>query len=146
MSERNHAKAELQLLIKLNNIKSYTRNEAEFTEVMSISNQFYFSFVQRSRNFSNDDWLESFNVTIGNKLVDVPGRVLKTPGILYGEVGVEPGYFLSNLCRSNRLRKLFKLIRNGELGVLIQLKFCEIPQASFLIAFRFYHLTWAASF
>ena len=45
MSERNHAKAELQLLIKLNNIKSYTRNEAEFTEVMSISNQFYFSFV-----------------------------------------------------------------------------------------------------
>ena len=58
---------------------------------------------------------EIFQTMIGNTLVDVPGRVLKTPGILYGEVGVEPGYFLSNLCRSNRLQKLFKLIRNGEL-------------------------------
>ena len=35
---------------------------------------------------SNDDFMESFNVTVGNTMLEVPGRILKTPVIVYGEV------------------------------------------------------------
>lgn len=35
---------------------------------------------------SNDDFMESFNVTVGKALLEVPGRILNTPDIIYGEV------------------------------------------------------------
>ena len=39
-------------------------------------------------NFRNEQWLKTFEVVIGDSLLDVPGRILQTPGIIYGQVGV----------------------------------------------------------
>ena len=43
---------------------------------------------KRLTNFQNDQWLQTFEVVVGDKLLDVPGRILQTPGIIYGQVGV----------------------------------------------------------
>ena len=43
---------------------------------------------KRSANFGNDEWLKAFEVVVGKKLLEVTGRILQTPGIIYGQVGV----------------------------------------------------------
>ena len=45
-------------------------------------------FFKRLTNFRNDEWLRTFEVVVGEKLVDVTGRILQTPSIIYGKVGV----------------------------------------------------------
>ena len=32
--------------------------------------------------------MRTFEVVIGDNMLDVPGRILQTPGIIYGQVGV----------------------------------------------------------
>ena len=43
---------------------------------------------KRSTNFRNDEWLKTFGVTVRAIMLNVPGRILQTPGIIYGKVGV----------------------------------------------------------
>ena len=43
---------------------------------------------KRSANFRSNERVKTFEVVIGNNLLDVPGRILQTPGIIYGQVGV----------------------------------------------------------
>ena len=55
-------------------------------------------FFKRLTNFRNDQWLEAFEVVVGDRMLDVPGRILQTPGIIYGQVGIEFESLLNNLC------------------------------------------------
>lgn len=69
-------------------------------------------------NLRNDVCLETFNVRVGKTMLDVPGRILETPGIIYKQVGDESRSFFSNSCFCDRMQKLFKEIKNRELKVL----------------------------
>lgn len=57
--------------------------------------------------------MKTFEVEVGDKLLDVPGRVLETPSILYDQVGVESRSFFSNLYNCDKLSNLLKQIKNA---------------------------------
>lgn len=62
---------------------------------------------KRAANFPNA-WSRAFGVTVDNTLLDVPARILQTPGIIYGQVSVEFRFLLSSIFNCDRLRKLAK--------------------------------------
>lgn len=41
--------------------------------------------------------MKTFEVVVGDRLLDVPGRILQTPDIIYGQVGVLSSLDLSSV-------------------------------------------------
>ena len=56
---------------------------------------------KRTTIFRNNAWLRAFEIMVGDKLLNVPGRILQTPDIIYGQVGIE---FRSLLNKAKNVR------------------------------------------
>ena len=82
---------------------------------------------KRATNFRNDAWLKTFGVVVGDRLLNVPGRILQTPDIIYGQVGVS-SLDLSSVSNAfvTGYGSYLSKSKTRELEVLIQEKFHDM--------------------
>ena len=64
---------------------------------------------KRTTNFRNNEWLKTFKVVVGDRLLDVPGRILQTPDIIYGQVGM-PSLDLSSVINAFVMWQVMKVV------------------------------------
>ena len=71
--------------------------------------------------------MKTFEVVVGDRLLDVPGRILQTPDIVYGQVG-ESSLDLSSVINAfvTGYGNYLSTSKNRELEVMIQKKFHDM--------------------